>query len=76
MKSSQIIYSEHDNDECFAYLDSKNRVPDGIAVGYEIESNAETPILILFDDITYSEYDHQYWNNFDLENDSERLVIP
>ena len=46
IKSSQIIYSEHDYDECFEYLDGSGRVPDGNAVGYEIESNAENPVLI------------------------------
>ena len=32
--------------------------------------------LFLFDDITYSKYDHQYWDNYELENDVDRIVIP
>ena len=76
IKSSDIVYSEHDYDECFEYTDGSGRVPDGIAVGYEIESNAPNRALILFNDITYSKHDHQYWNNYELENDVDRIVIP
>lgn len=76
IKSSDIVYSEHDYDECFEYKDGSGRVPDGIAVGYQTESNAPTQILILFNDITYSKYDHQYWDNYELENDVDRIVIP
>jgi hypothetical protein len=75
IKSRQIIYSEHDYDECFEYLDGSGRVPDGNAVGYEIESNAENPVLILFEDVTYSKHDHKYWNNYELEQDVDRVVI-
>ena len=75
IKSSQIIYSEHDYDECFEYLDGSGRVPDGNAIGYEIESNAENPVFILFEDITYSKYDHKYWNNYELEQDVDRVLI-
>ena len=75
IKSRQIIYSEHDYDECFEYLDGSGRVPDGNAVGYEIESNAENPVLILFEDVTYSKHDHKYWNNYELEQDVGRVVI-
>jgi len=74
--SKNIVYSEHDYDECFEYKDGSGRVPDGLAVGYEIESNAPNRALILFDDITYSKYDHQYWDNYELENDIDRIVIP
>ena len=74
--SKNIVYSEHDYDECFEYKDGSGRVPDGLAVGYEIESNAPNKVLILFDDITYSKYDHQYWDNYELENDIDRIVIP
>ena len=76
IKSSQIIYSEHNYDECFEYRDGSGRVPDGNAVGYEIESNAPNRVLILFEDITYSKYDHKYWDNFELENDENRLILP
>ena len=76
IKSSDIVYSEHDYDECFEYKDGSGRVPDGIAVGYEVESNVPTRILILFNDITYSKYDHQYWDNYELENDVDRMVVP
>jgi hypothetical protein len=76
IKSSDIIYSEHDYDECFEYTDGSGRVPDGTAVGYEIDSNSQTRVLILFNDITYSKYDHQYWDNYELENDVDRIVIP
>jgi len=74
--SKNIVYSEHDYDECFEYKDGSGRVPDGLAVGYEIESNTPNRVLILFDDITYSKYDHQYWDNYELENDIDRIVIP
>jgi len=76
IKSSDIIYSEHNYDECFEYTDGSGRVPDGTAVGYEVDSNSPTRILILFNDITYSKYDHQYWDNYELENDVDRIVIP
>lgn len=74
--SKNIVYSEHYYDECFEYKDGSGRVPDGLAVGYEIESNAPNKVLILFDDITYSKYDHKYWDNYELENDVDRIVIP
>jgi hypothetical protein len=76
IKSSQIIYSEHDYDECFEYRDGAGRVPDGLAIGYEIESNAPNPVLILFEDITYSKHDHKYWNNYELEQDVDRIILP
>ena len=76
LKSSQIIYSEHDYDECFEYIDGSGRVPDGVAIGYQVESNAPNQILILFEDITYSSYDHKYWNNLELEQDIDRIVLP
>lgn len=76
IKSSQIIYSEHDYDECFEYRDGSGRVPDGNAVGYEIESNAPNPVLILFEDITYSKHDHKYWDNYELEHDIDRVILP
>ena len=50
IKSSDIIYSEHNYDECFEYTDGSGRVPDGTAVGYEVDSNSPTRILILFND--------------------------
>lgn len=76
LKSSDIIYSEHDYDECFEYKDGAGRVPDGIAIGYEIESNGPRIKIILFDDIKYSKYNHDYWNNYELENDPDRLILP
>lgn len=75
ISSDQIVYSEHGYDECFEYI-SGGRVPEGIAVGYEIESNAPNRILILFKDIKYSKYNHDYWDNLDLENDANRLILP
>ena len=72
INSDQIIYSEHDYDECFEYKDGRGRVPDGIAVAYESNSSG----IVLFNDIKYSEYSHDYWNNYELENDIERVVIP
>ena len=76
IKSQDIVYSEHGYDECFEYVDGSGRVPEGIAVGYEVESNAPTRILILFEDIKYSKYDHDYWDNYELEHDEDRLVLP
>jgi len=71
LTSDLIVYSEHDYDECFEYANGSGRVPDGIAIGYE--SNGS---LILFNDVIYSKYDHSYWNNLELENDSSRIFLP
>lgn len=79
INSSQIVYSEHHYDECFEYKNGKGRVPDGNAVGYESEDHdLAGPIttLILFKDIKYSKYDHDYWDNLELENDVNRLILP
>tara|TARA_Y100001938_G_scaffold150305_2_gene240602 strand:- start:26 stop:268 length:243 start_codon:yes stop_codon:yes gene_type:complete len=78
IKSSQIIYSEHHYDECFEYKDGSGRVPEGNAIGYELShSTGSASIkLILFEDIKYSEYDHDYWDNYELEQDSDRVVLP
>lgn len=70
IKSTDIVYSEHDYDECFEYVDGSGRVADGSAIGYEHNEQ-----LILFQDIKYSQYDHQYWDNYELENDVDRIVI-
>ena len=79
LHSEQIVYSEHGYDECFEYKNQNGRVPDGIAIGYEREvhySQAHAKQkLILFNDIKYSEYDHQYWDNLELESDPNRLII-
>ena len=69
--SDQVIYSEHDLDECFEYSNGKGRVPDGTAIGLEADGKLE-----LFSDIVYSKYDHTYWDNYELEFDADRLVIP
>lgn len=73
INSDQIIYSEHDYDECFEYTDGKGRVPDGVAIGFVSQDRKE---LTLFSDIVYSKYDHQYWDNYELEHDENRIVIP
>jgi hypothetical protein len=74
--SKSIIYSEHDYDECFEYKDGSGRVPDGLAVGYiHVSPAMKQETLFLFDDIIYSKYDHQYWDNYELENDVDRIVI-
>jgi len=70
IKSTDIVYSEHDYDECFEYVDGSGRVPDGSTIGYEHNEQ-----LILFQDIKYSQYDHDYWNNYELEHDVDRIVI-
>lgn len=75
--SKNIVYSEHGYDECFEYVDGGGRVPDGVAVGYVYVSpvmNQET--FFLFNDIKYSKYNHDYWDNFELEHDIDRIVIP
>ena len=77
--STQIVYSEHDIDECFEYKDGRGRVPDGIAIGYlkTFEpTNGVIQDLFLFEDIKYSEYNHDYWNNYEIENDETRVIIP
>ena len=79
IKSSQIIYSEHGYDECFEYIDGRGRVPEGVAIGYEQEDHdLAGPInsLVLFEDVKYSEYDHDYWDNYELEHDIDRIVLP
>lgn len=70
IKSTDIVYSEHDYDECFEYKDGSGRVADGSAIGHEHNKQ-----LILFEDIKYSEYDHNYWDNYELEHDVDRIVI-
>ena len=75
IKSDQIVYSEHGEDECFEYTNDSGRVPDGVAIGYAIESNAPSDVIILFDDIKYSECDHDYWDNHELEHDVDRVVV-
>ena len=69
--STDIVYSEHDIDECFEYRDGSGRVPEGDAVGVMLEGS-----LVLFGDIKYSPADHRYWDNYELEFDSERVVLP
>ena len=79
IRSDQIVYSEHHYDECFEYQNGKGRVPDGSAVGYEGEDHdlsGPTTTLVLFKDIKYSKYDHDYWDNLELENDVNRLILP
>lgn len=80
IKSTDIVYSEHDIDECFEYKNGSGRVPDGNAIGYEkyspIDGVNHRRTLFLFDDIKYSEYDHNYWNNLELELDEDRIFIP
>jgi len=75
LKSTQIVYSEHHYDECFEHINGEGRVREGEAIGYTIDLDGKEK-LILFDDIKYSQYDHQYWDNYELEHDTERLVIP
>jgi hypothetical protein len=74
IKSSQIVYSEHGYDECFEYKDGGGRVPDGNAIGYESDDSCAK--LVLFEDIKYSKYSHDYWDNIELEHDIERVIIP
>ena len=79
IKSSQIIYSEHDVDECFEYIDKHQRVEDGAAIGYLdyfFPNDLSPTKLILFNDIKYSAHDHQYWDNYELENDPDRVFLP
>ena len=79
IKSSQIVYSEHDYDECFEFIDGRGRVPDGTAIGFLsflFPNDLKPTKLVLFSDIQYSKYDHDYWNNLELENDVDRLILP
>ena len=69
--SRDIIYSEHHIDECFEYRDGSGRVAEGDAIGIVVKGR-----LYLFGDIKYSEANHQYWDNYELENDAERVVLP
>lgn len=75
--SDNIVYSEHGVDECFEYKDGRGRVPDGVAIGYIVISpTLKQETFYLFDDIDYSKYNHQYWDNLELENDTDRITIP
>ena len=73
ISSLQIVYSEHGYDECFEYIDGSGRVPEGNAVGIVSEDGKS---LTLFSDIVYSKYDHDYWDNYELEMDEDRLILP
>jgi len=76
IKSNQIVYSEHGEDECFEYKDGSGRVPEGTAIGYETTAGKVIPAkLVLFEDIKYSEGDHDYWDNYELEHDIDRVVV-
>jgi hypothetical protein len=75
--SSEIIYSEHGDDECFEYKNGNGRVSDGAAIGWEhVSPVMKQKTFFLFDDIKYSEYNHDYWDNLELENDIDRVVLP
>jgi len=69
--SRDVAYSEHHVDECFEYKDGGGRVPEETAIGIIVNGK-----LILFGDIKYSEYDHDYWDNYELEFDEDRLILP
>jgi len=70
INSTQIVYSEHHYDECFEYKNGKGRIPEGNAIGILVDKD-----LQLFEDVIYSKYDHQYWDNYELEFDENRLII-
>ena len=70
INSTQIVYSEHHYDECFEYKNGKGRIPEGNAIGILVDKD-----LQLFEDVIYSKYDHQYWDNYELEFDEDRLII-
>ena len=72
ISSRQIVYSEHDYDECFEFSNGEGRVPNGDAVGFVSEDGKS---LTLFSDIVFSKYDHQYWDNLELENDINRVIL-
>lgn len=79
ISSTQIIYSEHGIDECFEYIAKHQRVEDGIAVGYldyVFPDDLSPTKLNLFSDIQYSAHDHQYWDNYELECDENRVFLP
>ena len=79
LDSATTIYSEHGVDECFEYKHRSGRVPEGVAVGFEVMSatapNSPVLVLRLFSDIKYSKFDHRYWDNLELENDPDRVVV-
>lgn len=78
IKSTDIVYSEHGYDECFEYIDGSGRIPNGDAVGYLVKSfpnDLKASKLVLFDDVVYSSYSHDYWDNHELEHDVDRIVI-
>ena len=49
---------------------------DWVPTSIKVEGYDTAEKLILFDDVKYSEYDHKYWDNYELEQDSDRIVIP
>ena len=69
--SRDVVYSEHHADECFEYKDGSGRVPEGDAIGIIVNGK-----LALFGDIDYSAADHEYWDNFELEQDINRNFVP
>jgi len=79
LNSSDIVYSEHGDDECFEYKNGSGRVPDGIAVGFLREGGdlaGSASSLTLFEDIKYSSHSHEYWDNYELEHDASRIFLP
>ena len=69
--SRDVVYSEHHTDECFEYKDGSGRVTEGDAVGIVIAGRLE-----LFGDVIYSQANHEYWDNFELEMDVDRIILP
>ena len=69
IKSTQLVYSDHNSNMCFEYLEPQHkRVPRGIAVGYKHNFNHEVvpnDLLILFEDIKECDYTHRYWNEYE-----------
>ena len=74
--SKNIVYSEHDYDECLNIKMVVVVFLMALRLGISCKSVMEQETFFLFDDITYSKYDHQYWDNYELENDVDRIVIP
>jgi hypothetical protein len=69
IKSTQLVYSDHNSDTCFEYNGcGHKRVPHGRAVGYTHNFGHKVvpdDVLILFEDIKDGDYTHRYWNEYE-----------
>ena len=62
-------------------------LPEELLAEFPTENRDESRLMVvnrktgtiehkLFKDIKYSQYDHEYWDNLELENDIDRIILP